>query len=324
MYGLEYALFFGVPSNKLELIDGFSHWSFPFQSRELAEAHFAAWLETLCRWKQVEAAPAVRKSRRRWRARVGGIRLECYPRPIRLEIPISGKAFEAFARTFNRRDFWPGQPQGLETGWDSMFDVGDIRMNLWRLFSDLCGRHGGQHSSRCDIALSDSAAVAPDSYYFRAGRENIMIDGDYFCAAPDVIAEVLTAPSRSLDRGQRMEVYRRAGVRHLWLLEPTRETIEVYELRKRYELQGCYGLGESFAVDLFPGERIAVEALFMTQAKRHPEPRAPERAPRPIPEWILPRDFAVAGVFLSPGASRAALGVLGQQGPFRARLRFAR
>jgi hypothetical protein len=32
MYGLEYALFFGVPSNKLEL-DGTSRWTFPFSSR---------------------------------------------------------------------------------------------------------------------------------------------------------------------------------------------------------------------------------------------------------------------------------------------------
>ncbi|MBI3465899.1 MAG: hypothetical protein HY000_23020 [Planctomycetes bacterium] len=32
--GLEYALFFGVPANKLELIDGISRWAFPFLSRE--------------------------------------------------------------------------------------------------------------------------------------------------------------------------------------------------------------------------------------------------------------------------------------------------
>jgi hypothetical protein len=293
MYGLEYALFFGVPSNKLELINGFSHWSFPFASRELAEAHFTAWLETLCRWKQIEPPPAVRKSRRRWQARFAGIRLEVYPRPIRLEFPIDGKAFRAFLGTFNRRDFWPGQPAGLETGWDSMFDEGDIRMNLWSLFRELCDRHGGDHSSRCDIALSDSAAVAPDSYYYRAGRENIMIGGDYFCAAPDVIAEVLTAPSRAIDRGQRMELYRRAGVARLWLLEPARETIEVYDLRSRFELQGCYGLGESCTADLFPGERIAVDALFRTQSKRHQELLAFDHEREPIAEWILPPEFTV-------------------------------
>jgi hypothetical protein len=37
MYGLEYALFFGVPDNKGELINGYSPWTFPFDSRESAE-----------------------------------------------------------------------------------------------------------------------------------------------------------------------------------------------------------------------------------------------------------------------------------------------
>ena len=37
MYGLEYALFFGVPDGRVELVDGASRWAFPFLSREEAE-----------------------------------------------------------------------------------------------------------------------------------------------------------------------------------------------------------------------------------------------------------------------------------------------
>ena len=39
-----------------------------------------------------------------------------------------------------------------------------------------------------------------------------------------------------LDRGPRMEIYRRAGVPHLWLIEPAPETVEVYELHSQFEL----------------------------------------------------------------------------------------
>jgi hypothetical protein len=293
MYGLEYALFFGVPSNKLELIHGKSRWSFPFSSRELAEAHFHSWLETLCRWKQVDPRPPIRKSATRWKCKVNGLRMELFPRPISLEIPIAWKAFDAFLGTFNRRDFWPGQPQGIETGWDSILDDGDIRLNLWKLFGDLGSRHGGQHSGRVDIAFSDTAAAAPDAYYYRKGRKNIMIAGDYFCAAPDVIAEVLTAPSRALDRGQRMELYRRSGVPHLWLVEPALETVEVYQLHRQYELQGRFGLGESFACALFSGERIVVDELFKTQSKRWQDKQTLEDEPEPIPEWLLAPEFEV-------------------------------
>jgi hypothetical protein len=292
MYGLEYALFFGVPNNKVELIDGYSHWSFPFDSRESAEAHFRSWMDTLCRWKHVEP-PGVRKSGRQWQAIVAGVRVELYPRPIRFEIPISSHAFNAFLHTFNRRDFWPGQPEGLEQGWDSIFDEGDVRMNLWKLLGEQCERHGGQHSSRCDIAISDSAAVAPDAFYYREGRTNIKIEGDYFGAAPDLVAEVLSAPSRALDRGLRMEIYRRCGVEHLWLVDPACETVDVYRLAADYELQGRYQAGDAFAVDLFPGEKFVVDDLFETQSKRWPDGRRSREEPEPIPEWLLPPDFAV-------------------------------
>jgi hypothetical protein len=36
MWDLEYLLLFGIPNNKIELLDGRSRWAFPFTSRELA------------------------------------------------------------------------------------------------------------------------------------------------------------------------------------------------------------------------------------------------------------------------------------------------
>jgi hypothetical protein len=293
MYGLEYALFFGVPNGKLELIRGTSRWAFPFLSRDEGEAHFHHWLETFRRWKQVDAPTPVRKTAERWRVKVGSIRMELFPRPIDIRVPIAWDAFEAFYSTFNRRDYWPGQPEGLETGWDSVFDDGDIRMRLWSLLADFSARHGGQHCGRVDIALGDWAGVSPDIYYYREGRENIMIEGDYFGAAPDLIAEVLSAPSRWLDRGPRLEIYRRAGVPHVWLLEPAHETVEVYELHARYELVARYAAGDAFTAPLFPGEEIRVSGLFETQSKRWPRNDDDAEPPKPIPDWILPPEMEI-------------------------------
>jgi len=292
-YGLEYALFFGVPNNKLELIDGTSRWAFPFLSRVEGEAHFQEWLETLRRWKQVDVPTPIRKRGGRWQTEVGGIRMELFPRPIDIRIPTAWQAFEAFLHTFNRRDYWPGQPKGFETGWDSLLDDGDIRMNLWSLLESLSRRHGGKHSGRVDIALAPWAGVAPDAYYYRSGRQNIMIEQDYFCATPDLIAEVLFAASRWLDRGPRREVYRRAGVPHLWLVEPAQEIVEIYELRDHYEMVGCHGPGDAFATPLFPGEQISMDTLFKTQSKRWSDGKDDDEAPEPIPDWIVPPDIKV-------------------------------
>ncbi len=291
-FGLEYALFFGVPSNKIELIHGTARWAFPFLSRDEAEAHFQDWLETFRRWKQVDVPTPVHKQDRTWQAEIRGIKLQLFPRPIDFRLPIASAAFEAFLSTFNRRDFWPGQPAGLETGWDSVWDDGDIRVNLWSLLSRLSSRHGGKHSSRVDIALVPWASVAPDACYYGRGRQNIMA-GDYFGAAPDLVAEILFASSRWLDRGPRMDVFRRAGVPHLWLVEPANETVEIYELHGNYELIARHGPGDTFSTPLFPGEQISTTALFETQSKRWPKDQGECEEPEPIPDWIVPQELKI-------------------------------
>lgn len=292
-YGLEYALFFGVPDNKIELWDGVARWAFPFSSRGEAETHFHEWIETIGRWKQADAPTPIRKSDASWRAEVGGIDIRLFPRPIKLRIPIAWQPFEAFLDTFNRRDYWPGQPAGLETGWECIFDESDIRMNLWSLLGRLASRHGGKRCGHSDIALTPWAGVAPDGYYYGPGRQDITIEGGYFCTAPDLIAEVLSAPSRWLDRGARQEVYRRAGVDHLWLIEPAQETVEVYQLHSRYELIGRYGVADLFTCSLFPGSEISAVELFETQSKCWPASDDEDDEAEPIPDWILPRDMNV-------------------------------
>lgn len=48
--------------------------------------------------------------------------------------------------------------------------------------------------------------------------------------APDWTCEVLSERTERLDRGTKMRIYRREGVRHVWLLSPMLQTLEVYRL----------------------------------------------------------------------------------------------
>jgi hypothetical protein len=297
MYGLEYALFFGIPENKTELFDGRSRWAFPFRSREEGEAHFLDWLETFRRWKQVKSATPIDKNKKFWRASVAGVNIELCPRPIDMRLPIAWEVFEAIHETYDRREFWPGQPLGLESGFDAMWERVDIRMNLRRLMKEI-DRRQGKHSSRVDVAIENLACVAPDLIYYLPGRKNIMIERDYFGAAPDLVAEILNAPARALFHSERVSVYRRAGIPHLWVLEPADETLEVYELESDYELIGKYSCGESFECSLFRGRAIEVAPLFETQFKRYAEFEENDASissdaheAEPIPEWIIPSDF---------------------------------
>jgi Uma2 family endonuclease len=286
MWGLEYPLLFGLPSNKLELIEGQTRCAFPFLKREQAEAHFSDWIATLCRWKGLAERPPIRRGTKEWTAEAAGFVLTLAPLPIDLRIPIDGKVFCTFLDTYWRRDLWGGQPHGLESGWEWFQRHHDVKLNLWTLFGTFCKRHGGRHCGGVDVALSDTAAVAPDQYYFAKAREDCMIAGDYFQGPPELIAEVLSPASRHFDRGPRKAVYRRAGVPHLWLLDPELETIELHALTGGdYRLVATHRPGEKFRPALFPETTVEVGPLFQTQWTRLRE-RVAFSEPELIPEWL--------------------------------------
>src|SRR5688572_23577149 len=106
MSGLEYPLFFGVPNNTRELNGASSRCVCPFLARDEAEAHFARWLETLCRWKGVANASDVRKGADGWSAEAAGFTLRLAPRPIELWVPLDSVAYETLYFSFWQRDLW--------------------------------------------------------------------------------------------------------------------------------------------------------------------------------------------------------------------------
>lgn len=287
MWGLEYALLFGLPNNKLELIDGRTRCAFPFRTRQEGEAHLDDWTETLCRWKSIADKPVVRKGRKKWRTRMQQFELTLYPRPIDLRIPLDSEVLRTLDSSFWRRDLWEQQPSGHETGWEDRQRHYDVQLNLWMMFGDWCRRFGGQHAGRVDLSLSDSTNVAPDQLYFPARAEDCLRH-DYFWGVPELIAEVLSPTTRAIDRGPRKNLYRRAGVPHLWLLDPESETVELYDLcGGDYQLRATYGAGREFPLSRFLGETVAVDRLFDTQWKRHPEWFGRQEKAKPVPEWLV-------------------------------------
>jgi Uma2 family endonuclease len=297
MWDLEYLLLFGVPDNKWELLRGRVRWAFPFRDREAAQAHFASWTDTLRRWRDgaevtVNEMTTANGSPRRI-VRFDGVEMSLYPRPIELRMPMDMAVFDALYFSFWRRDLWPGQDHGKETGWESAQRHWDVQHNLWKLFRDFCREFGGKHCGRVAIALNDRNAVEPDQYYFQAPRGECMIEKDYFQGVPRLVAEVLSPATRALDRGSRMDVYRRAGVPHLWLLDPETELVEEFALVGReFAGTGRHGPGESYRPALFPEQSVAVDSLFDTQEKRYGSLRE-ETELEPPPKWLISPDRRV-------------------------------
>jgi Uma2 family endonuclease len=52
----------------------------------------------------------------------------------------------------------------------------------------------------------------------------------HYDVAPDWVCEIISPSTEPVDRGKKMRIYRREGVGHMWLINPTSRTLEVYRL----------------------------------------------------------------------------------------------
>ncbi len=92
-----------------------------------------------------------------------------------------------------------------------------------------------------ELHLGDDVLV-PDLAGWRRTRMPALPDAAFFTLAPDWVCEVVSPRSERLDRGRKMPIYARAGVEHLWLVDPLARTVETYDLEQgRWIVGGCFG-----------------------------------------------------------------------------------
>jgi Uma2 family endonuclease len=73
--------------------------------------------------------------------------------------------------------------------------------------------------------------LVPDLAGWRRARLPALPDDQRFEVVPDWVCEILSPSTASADREVKLPVYARHGVRHAWLVDPRRKTLEVFELR---------------------------------------------------------------------------------------------
>ncbi|MCS6830535.1 MAG: Uma2 family endonuclease [bacterium] len=80
---------------------------------------------------------------------------------------------------------------------------------------------------------------------------------------PDLVIEVLSPSERRQTVEEKIEDYRRIGVREFWLVSPEAETVEVLRLGKEgIERIGLYGRGDVVRSELLPDCQIDTDRLF--------------------------------------------------------------
>ena len=72
--------------------------------------------------------------------------------------------------------------------------------------------------------------VVPDIAGWRRQRLPRLPDSSWFPVAPDWVCEIVSPSTAAIDRTTKLAIYGRGGVRHAWLVDPLRQTLEVLAL----------------------------------------------------------------------------------------------
>ncbi len=94
-----------------------------------------------------------------------------------------------------------------------------------------------------DVHFPDGNLFQPDFIFVSAakadlflGKRNMTLHG-----VPDMVVEIFSKSTMKRDVGIKKDVYERNGVREYWIIDPWRETVDIYLLRDgKYELAGQY------------------------------------------------------------------------------------
>ena len=94
--------------------------------------------------------------------------------------------------------------------------------------------------------------LVPDMAGWRRERMPKLPNVVGFTLAPDWICETISPSTGPIDRGRKMRIYAREGVRHLWIVDPILRTLEVYRLDgERWVVASAHGGNDPLAAEPF-------------------------------------------------------------------------
>ena len=124
------------------------------------------------------------------------------------------------------------------------FAEGIIKSNL----NMLIGFHARKNKLGCqfcnlELDFSPENIFRSDFVYYSASNPKTVFDNvkKTIAGVPDMVAEIFSRSTMKRDMGIKKDIYERNGVKEYWMIDPWRETVEVYILRDgKYRLDDVY------------------------------------------------------------------------------------
>ena len=139
-----------------------------------------------------------------------------------------------------------------------------VASHIGDIFAEYERAHGGlMFDVPIDIVFSEHNVVQPDVVYFRQERRHVIDMMETTRAAPDLAVEVLSPSTEARDRGRKMQLLARFGVPEYWIVDPVKNTIEIYLLRaSEYEPAGAFDAGQAVRSPTLPNLTFSAARVF--------------------------------------------------------------
>lgn len=146
-------------------------------------------------------------------------------------------------------------------GWEHV----NVTANLVKIIGNYASinKFGVVAADNFDVHFPDGSLFKPDFIFVSADKAKILFQSKSTTlhGVPDMVAEVFSRSTMKRDIGIKKDTYERNGVKEYWMIDPWRETVEVYLLRDgKYEFGGLYqNWSEDELLTLTEEERAQVE-----------------------------------------------------------------
>jgi len=106
--------------------------------------------------------------------------------------------------------------------------------------------------------------LVPDIAGWRRERMPTVPNVPHFSLAPDWACEVLSPSTEGIDRQKKLAIYARAGIGHMWLVNPLLQTLEVLRLESdRWSLVAVHEGRALVRAEPFDAIELPLAALWM-------------------------------------------------------------
>lgn len=106
--------------------------------------------------------------------------------------------------------------------------------------------------------------LVPDLAGWRTSRMPRVSEGAYETLPPDWVAEILSPSTTRVDRSEKLPIYRREQVPHVWLIDPHARTIEVLRLDgEGYRLVGVFAGEAKARLEPFEAVELDIDSLWL-------------------------------------------------------------